>query len=288
MYRFIPAILISLVLFVVEIPTISGAHVRGNHSHISTTHMSSLSTTCSTSGPINCYDCLAANNDTTQLGNYTWCTKPEFCFLMDGSENGNTCFKKCFGGYYRDGKSARCDDSNYTIGAVIVSFVLLVICPLCLACGCCYVIVIRCRNLVENKVAADNEIIAFAGSSVPIPLLQVYQGNEAVPQQSPAGNSRALRTAGQEEASFVFAEARVAAGDDSEELQAGAQAAAVQQVGMSGRMYALPPASRTPASAALYTSTVSSAPLSAPAYAQSVSGWSSGASGRAPSAGERH
>lgn len=172
----------------------------------------------------------------------TWCTKPEFCFLEDGSENAETCLDKCSGGYYVDGELGKCDDSAYTVGAVIVSFMLLVLCPLCLACGCCYVMVVRCRNMVDNKIAADNTAAVFGGSSVPIPLLQVYRTEEDAQMQSqahmqvlvqPSSSGRHIPAVDiGHEASFVLAEARVAAEDDQcLAVDAEVGVAVVRQVG---------------------------------------------------------
>lgn len=213
----------------------SATHMR-NATHKVSTIMKSLDLVCETIAYHDCFECLDANNNVSH-GNYTWCTKPNFCFLMDGSENANDCTIECSGEWYGSGEVGKCDDSTYAVGALIVSFILLVLCPLCLTCGCCYVIVVRCRNMVDNKIAADNSIATFSagGGSVPIPLLQVYQGEDDAMHCMPAStgastsSSRNYNTVRQLDVSgFVLAEARVAAeGDGVDDVDAEAAVAAV-------------------------------------------------------------
>lgn len=111
---------------------------------------------------LGCGTCLNSTSD-----NF-WCSNPQFCFLNSSSENYLSCSSKCNGNLLTSADKSSCNQINYPMGVIVVSFIIMILCPLCILCGCVYVVVMRCRFLTINKVGiAPQEVES-------IPMQQVY------------------------------------------------------------------------------------------------------------------
>jgi hypothetical protein len=156
-----------------------------------------------------CVDCLQ-NNDKSRNITYNYCTDPSFCFLVRYNKS---CEVSCKGDVVSEENDSQCPaDNSISVAGYVVSFVFLVLCPVCLIFGCCYVCVVRCQNSSRNKIAADGPTVEL--QPIPLPLLQVYHpdaqndGQQVVAQiQTYPRSQHYVQPAPQ--LGFVFAEARI-------------------------------------------------------------------------------
>jgi hypothetical protein len=109
--------------------------------------------------------CLACLNTASNITlKYFWCSKPGFCYeglTHPLNSTGSPCQSMCpIGVVYSSTDSnykSECDSLDLDVQSLIVTFVILIVCPLCVVTGCLYVVLYRCRMLVLNKVEPNSE-----------------------------------------------------------------------------------------------------------------------------------
>lgn len=102
-----------------------------------------------------CRSCLNADY------NNTWCSNGGLCFSRTNVSNARLCQYECSS--HMVNSADDCSSNSVTTLTVAFSFLLLVLCPLCVVSGCIYITAFRCRR--SAKVGVD--------SDEPIPVLQL-------------------------------------------------------------------------------------------------------------------
>ena len=81
---------------------------------------------------VTCNYCLDSNINNNITVKLNWCTNPKFCFNDSQPNNTLICENKCTGTIVK--VKDRCsEDLNYSIFTIIISFLLLIFCPLFIA-----------------------------------------------------------------------------------------------------------------------------------------------------------
>lgn len=102
------------------------------------------------------------------LPNTTYCPRSATCLYV--RNNGtyiepyqfqSICDAECVGRllYSTD----QCSKETVDVTALVFSFILLILCPLCIISGCLYMIVLRCRG--HSKIAVDGEAVAVVATA---------------------------------------------------------------------------------------------------------------------------
>eukprot|EP00981_Chlorochromonas_danica_P011454 scaffold4011_cov197-Ochromonas_danica.AAC.36 len=102
-----------------------------------------------------CNSCLNADY------NNTWCSNGGLCFSRTNVSNARLCQYECSSHMVYSADD--CSSDSVSSLAVAFSFLLLVLCPLCVVSGCIYITAFRCRRSAKVGVDSDD----------PIPVLQL-------------------------------------------------------------------------------------------------------------------
>lgn len=105
-----------------------------------------------------CGGCLSIHNN-------TWCGSSSKCFSITNATNAVLCQTSCSRGLESD--HHQCSQETVSIVAVVFSFIILIICPLCIISGCIYVAVFKCRGSAKVGISPN---IPIPGHPAPQPL----------------------------------------------------------------------------------------------------------------------